>query len=114
VPAPKGNRRAAKHLAYATFRPTELDEVRALEEEIRSLCAVESASIEPGVSTLAGARRRRAKLHAYIEETGVTRGRTDRATLNPALEALDRLERQIVDTLRQPAMLPRLPQLACG
>jgi hypothetical protein len=30
-PAQPGNRLAAKHLAYATFTPAELDEVRALE-----------------------------------------------------------------------------------
>ncbi|MDP9256002.1 MAG: hypothetical protein M3Q31_05540 [Actinomycetota bacterium] len=107
APAPIGNRRAAKHLAYATFTPAELAEVRSLEDEIRALCPVESPSIEPAVSVLAGAMWRRAKLYAYIDEAGMTRGRADRATLNPALEALDRIERQIIETMRQLAMLPK-------
>jgi hypothetical protein len=69
APAPRGNRRAAKHLGYATFTPAELEEVRAIEDEIRGLCPVDSPSVEPAISTLAGAMWRRAKLYAYIEET---------------------------------------------
>jgi hypothetical protein len=46
-------------------------------------------------------------LYAYIDDVGVTRGRPDRATINPAFEALDRLERQVIETMRQLAMLPR-------
>jgi hypothetical protein len=108
VPFAKGNRLAAKHLAYATFTPAELEEVGALEEEIRALCPVESPSIEPAVSVLAGLLWRRAKLYAYVEAVGVTRGRADRATINPAFEALDRLERQVIETMRQLAMLPKV------
>jgi uncharacterized protein (DUF2132 family) len=104
---PSENRRAAKHLGYATFTPAELEEVRALEDEIRAICPVESPSIEPALSALAGAMWRREKLYAYIEEAGITRGRVDRATLNPALEAIDRIERQIIETMRQLAMLPK-------
>jgi hypothetical protein len=50
---------------------------------------------------------RREKLYAYVQEAGITRGRADRATLNPALEAIDRIERQIIETMRQLAMLPK-------
>ena len=107
APAPKGNRRAARHLAYATFTPADLEEVRALEDEIRGLCPIDSPSIEPAVSALAFLLWRRAKLYAYIDDVGVTRGRPDRATINPAFEALDRLERQVIETMRQLAMLPR-------
>lgn len=107
VPAPEGNRRAAKHLAYAKFTPAELEEVRALEDRVRELCPVESASVEPAISVLAGLLWRRAKLYGYIDEVGVTRGRADRATINPAFEALDRLERQVIETMRQLALTPR-------
>src|SRR5919204_1361469 len=63
APAPRGNRRAAKHFAYATFTPAELEEVGALEDELRARpLPVDSPSVEPAVSTLAGAMWRRAKL----------------------------------------------------
>lgn len=48
-PAPLGNRRAAKHLAYATFTPAELDEVRVLEAEIRALLST-GTKLEPAPS----------------------------------------------------------------
>jgi hypothetical protein len=107
VPPPSGNRRAAKHLGYVTFTPAELVEVRALEDEIRALCPVDSPSIEPAVSVLAGLLWRRAKLYAYVDEVGVTRGRSDRATINPAFDALDAIERRIIETMRQLAMTPK-------
>jgi hypothetical protein len=107
APAPLGNRRAEKHGAYVTFTPAELEKVQALEDEIRAICPIDSASVEPAVSVLASLLWRRDKLVAYLHEHGFTRGRADRATLNPALEALDRIEKQIVDTARQLAMLPR-------
>jgi hypothetical protein len=106
-PAPAGNRRAATHLAYVTFTPAELEEVRALEDEIRAVCPVESPTVEPAISVLAGLLWRRAKLYAYLNEHGFTRGRADRATLNPANDALTLIERQVMESMRQLAMLPK-------
>src|SRR5919108_4769109 len=107
APAPKGNTYAVRHGAFARFTPADLEEVRALEDEIRAVCPIESPSIEPAVSVLAGLLWRRAKLYTYIEEHGITRGRADRATLNPALQALDMIERQVMEAMRQLAMLPK-------
>ena len=106
-PAPLGNRRAVTHGGYATFTPAELEEVRALEDEIRDACPVKSPAVEPAISVLAGLLWRRAKLYAYLGETGFTRGRADRATLNPALEGLAMIERQVMESSRQLAMLPK-------
>jgi hypothetical protein len=107
APAPLGNRRAVTHTAYATFTPADLEAVRELEDEIRAICPIDSASVEPAISVLASLLWRRDGLVAYLAEHGFTRGRADRATLSPALEALDRIEKAIVDTSRQLAMLPR-------
>ena len=106
-PAPLGNRRAAKHFPYATFTPAELEEVGALEDEIRDACPVDSPSVEPAISVLAGLLWRRDKLFAYVNDNGITRGRADRATLNPTLEALAVIDRQILEAMRQLAMLPK-------
>jgi uncharacterized protein (DUF2132 family) len=105
--APKGNRRAVTHGAFARFTPAELEEVSALEDEIRTACPIESPSVEPAISVLAGLLWRRTKLYAYLSEQGFTRGRADRATLNPAIDALTLIERQIMESMRQLAMLPK-------
>jgi hypothetical protein len=107
APPPLGNRRAVTHGGYASFTPGDLEAVRELEDEIRAICPIDSASVEPAVSVLASLLWRRDKLVGYLDEHGFTRGRADRATLSPALEALDRIEKAIVDTSRQLAMLPR-------
>ena len=46
LPAPPaGNRRAVTHGAYATFTPGEVEAVRELEDEIRAICPIDSASV---------------------------------------------------------------------
>jgi hypothetical protein len=53
-PAPKGNQRALRHGAFARFTPAQCDEVGRLEDEVRELVPLESPSVEPVVSALAG------------------------------------------------------------
>jgi len=72
-PAQPGNRLAVTHGAYATFTPAELEEIRALEDEIRAACPVQSPSVRASSqrarrSALAPRQAvrlsRRARLHA--------------------------------------------------
>src|ERR671937_806564 len=87
APAPRGNRRAAKHFAYATFTPAELEEVGALEDELRALCRStprrSNQQSRPWPARCGGGL----SSNAYVDQTGITRGRADR--------------------MRQLAMLPR-------
>jgi hypothetical protein len=108
LPAPHGNRRAQRHGAFVLkFTPAELAEVAELEDRIRELVPLESPSVEPAISVLAGLLWRRGRLYEYLDEHGLHRGRSDRDQLRPAVDALGGIERQIVDTMKTLAMTPR-------
>jgi hypothetical protein len=100
-PAPIGNRRAVTHGAYVTrFTPAELEEIREIEDELRSLAPFRSDTLEPMISVLGGQFWRRERLFRDLDEHGVIRGRADRGRVAPAVTALDALERQIADGLK--------------
>jgi lactam utilization protein B len=108
VPAPTGNRRALRHGSYLTkLTPSENAELNAIADEIRELTPVDSPSVEPAVGVLASLLWRQRKLLAFLDEHGFVRGRSDRTQLQPAVEALAQVEKQIVSTMAALAMLPK-------
>jgi lactam utilization protein B len=107
-PAPMGNRRAVRHGGYVTkLTESENAEIAALADELRETVPVQSPSVEPAVQTLAGLIWRQRKLLTFLDEHGLTRGRSDQAQLQPAVEVLAVVDRQIITTMASLAMLPK-------
>jgi hypothetical protein len=108
VPAPSATRRALRHGAYVSkLPPSENTELAQIAEEIRELTPVDSPSIEPAIGVLASLLWRQRKLFAFLDEQGLVRGRSDRTQLQPAVEALAQVEKQIITTMAALAMLPK-------
>jgi hypothetical protein len=97
-----------RHGAYLTkLTPTENAELAAIADEIRGLTPVDSPSIEPAIGVLASLLWRQRRLLAFLDEHGFVRGRSDRTQLQPAVEHLAVVERQIITTMAAVAMLPK-------
>jgi hypothetical protein len=108
VPGPAGNRRAAKHGGFVRkFTPAESREIAALKDEIRELVPLDSPSVEPAVSILAGLLWRRGRLYEFLVAKGLLRGRSDRTQIQPAVGALDDVEKMILTTMGKLGMLPK-------
>jgi hypothetical protein len=91
------------HGAYLTkLSASENADLAELAEEIRTLTPVDSPSIEPAVQTLASLIWRQRKLLAFLDENGLVRGRSDRTQLQPALEALLQIDKQILAAMAAP------------
>jgi hypothetical protein len=103
-----GNRLAVKHNGFVTkFTPAEISEIRELEDQIRPLVPLQSPTIEPAISVLAGALWRRSRLYDYLDQHGFHRGRTDREQLRPAVEVLGQIEGRIIDVMKTLGMTPK-------
>jgi lactam utilization protein B len=96
------------HGAYLSkLSASENAELAELADELRTLTPVDSPSIELAVQTLASLIWRQRRLLAFLAEHGLIRGRSDRTQLQPAVEALAVIDRQIITTMAALSMLPK-------